>query len=207
MIFFENCYRFKKKFFKKNEFKLSSKIDFGNEKSNLFFINNLKKSKYYFEYGSGNSTLLAKKLGKRFTSIELDKKFYLYLQKKINCKNNIKYIDIGPVGEFSYPLFKNKKKIIKYIKSINKLFSNQRHPDLILIDGRFRIACCINIFLLIKKYKKKPIIIIDDFKKRKYYQILNKIFNIKKVGRMGVLTSKKESNNFLNLDDYIYDSR
>ena len=45
------------------------------------------------------------------------------------------------------------------------------------------------------KYKKKPIVILDDFKKRKYYKFLNKIFKIKKIGRMGILSPKQSCNN------------
>jgi len=208
MIFFENLFRFKKKFLKKSYINPSSNIDFGSKKSNNFFINELKKSKFYFEFGSGNSTILADKLDKNFISIELDKTFYKNISNYIKKNNKIIFVDIGPVGEFSYPLFKNKDQILKYIKSINNFFIKKKFPSLILVDGRFRVACCINIFFLIKKYKQNPIIILDDYKKRDYYKVLNKIFNIKTVGRMAILKAKKNLKiNTLNLDDYIFNSK
>jgi len=67
----------------------------------------------------------------------------------------------------------------------------KKNPDLILVDGRFRIACCLNLLNKIH-IKKKFIIILDDYKKRKEYHYLNKFFEIKKVGRLGVLKPKKK---------------
>lgn len=208
MIFFENFFRFKKKILKKNILEISNKINFGSKKSNNFFIKSIRKSRFYFEYGSGNSTLLAEKFCKNYISIELDKSFFDLMLKSLKQKNKIKHFDIGPVGEFSYPLFKNKKKIIKYITLINKFFLKKKFPNLILIDGRFRVACCINLYFLLKKYKKNPIIILDDFEKRKHYQVLKKIFYINKIGRMGILKIKKKlKNKPLKITDYIFDSR
>ena len=82
MIFFQNYWRFKSKLFLKKKIKLTKKINFGNNTTNSFFLNKLKKSKFYFEYGSGSSTLVANELNKKFISIELDKKYYLELKKK-----------------------------------------------------------------------------------------------------------------------------
>ena len=63
-------------------------------------------------------------------------------------------------------------------------------PDLILVDGRFRNACCLNLLNKIN-INKKVTIILDDFQKRKEYHYLQKFFKIKKVGRLGILKPKK----------------
>ena len=59
-----------------SNYEVSSKINFGSKTSNNYFKKLLKISKFYFEYGSGSSTLLARKLNKKFISIETDKSFY-----------------------------------------------------------------------------------------------------------------------------------
>ena len=208
MIFFENLFRFKNRFIKKININLTCKIDFGSRKTNDFFKKKLKKSKFYFEFGSGNSTILAEKLGKNFISIELDKIFFKKVSAILKNKKKIKYINIGPVGEFSYPLLKDKFKIIDYVESINEYFIKKKFPNLILIDGRFRVACCINVFQLSKKYKYNPTIILDDYEKRDYYKILNKIFHVKLIGRMAILKIKnKKKLDTLDINHYIYDSR
>ncbi len=206
MIFYENYWRFKSKLFFKKKIKLTKKINFGNNTTNSFFLDKLKKSKFYFEYGSGSSTLVASNLNKKFISIELDKKYYLELKKKIK-NDQVKFFNIGPVGEFSYPIFKLKKKIVNYINSIDTYLSNEDYPDLILIDGRFRIACCLNILKHIQKKSLKVLILLDDYEKRESYKILNKFFKIKSIGRMAVLKALKKRVSDKTFNEYLYDPR
>ena len=206
MIFYENYWRFKSKLFFKKKIKLTKKINFGNNTTNSFFLDKLKKSKFYFEYGSGSSTLIANDLNKKFISIELDKKYYLELKKKIR-NDQVKFFNIGPVGEFSYPIFKLKKKIVNYINSIDTYLSNEDYPDLILIDGRFRIACCLNILKHVQKKSLKVLILLDDYEKRESYKILNKFFKIKSIGRMAVLKALKKRVSDKTLNEYLYDPR
>tara|TARA_Y100001958_G_C21153987_1_gene489453 strand:+ start:166 stop:801 length:636 start_codon:yes stop_codon:yes gene_type:complete len=197
MIFFENIKRFKnlyKNFFFKN-IKIQNKINFGSHQANLFFLEKLKRSRYYFEYGSGSSTLIANKFKKKFLSIELDKLYYDIIKKKINKKGKIKFINIGPVGEFSYPLVKLKGRIKKYVECIDEEFKKNTYPDLILVDGRFRVACCLNLLKFEKINKGSCTIIIDDYTKRKEYHILKSFFFIKKIGRLALLKSKNISRN------------
>jgi len=206
MIFFENLTRFKSKLFKKKSLKIINNVNFGSKKSNNFFKKKLKNSKHYFEYLIGYSTLYADINKKKFTSIELDKSFFFIIKERLK-KKNIFFINVGPVGEFSYPLFQNKKKILSYIKSIDPYFNKKNYPDFILIDGRFRVACCLNLLLIMNKKKIKSTILIDDYKKRDYYKILRNFFYIKEVGRMAILNSKKKIINPNILSDYILDSR
>ena len=198
MIFFENIKRFKniyKNIYK--NIKVESRINFGSHQANLFFLERLKKSNYYFEYGSGSSTLIADQFKKKFLSIELDKLYYDLLKKKIDKKRGIKFINIGPVGEFSYPLFKFKERIKRYVECIDEEFEKKIYPDLILVDGRFRVACCLNLLKFEKINKGLCTIIIYDYTKRKEYHILNRFFFIKKIGRLALLRSKNISKNII----------
>ncbi len=197
MIFYNNLSRFKffyKKYILSNKFQLNRKINFGSKKSNFFFLKELKKSRFYFEYGSGTSTLIADELNKNYISIELDSAFYNLIHKKIKKKDKIKLFNIGPVGEYSYPILKIKSKIINYVQSIDKYSKNKNFPDLILIDGRFRVACCLNLLKFKKIIKNKTKIILDDYKNREEYHILQEFFSIKKIGRLGILKAKKNNN-------------
>ena len=92
MIFFENIKKFKnfyKNLFFKN-IKIENKINFGSHQANHFF-RKVKKSYYYFEYGSGSSTLIANKYKKKFLSIELDKSYFDLIKKEL-IKGVIKFI-------------------------------------------------------------------------------------------------------------------
>ena len=57
----------------KLKYNFSSTIDFGSKKADNFFKNLIKKSKFVYEYGSGNSTLFMKKNKVRYVSIESKK--------------------------------------------------------------------------------------------------------------------------------------
>jgi len=206
MIFFENFWRFKSKLLNKKKLKITNKINFGNNITNSFFLDKLKRSKFYFEYGSGSSTLAANDFNKKFISIELDKKYYFEVKKRIK-NDQVKFFNIGPVGEFSYPILKLKKKIVSYINSIDIYFNNKDYPDLILVDGRFRIACCLNILRHVQKKSLKVLILLDDYEKRESYKILNKFFKVRRIGRMAILSALKKKVSDKIYNEYLYDPR
>ncbi len=184
-------------------YEVSSSINFGSKICDNYFKKLLKKSKFYFEYGGGSSTLFAKKLNKKFISIETDKSFYSFLKNK--GVNQIIYSNIGPTKYYSIPLlplFLIKGRISKYANQINFIYKNLKFfPDLILIDGRFRVYVAIQVIIFCIKNigHNKTIIIIDDFKFRKEYHMLKKLIKIKLVGRFGVIEiTKKNKINFNN---------
>jgi len=80
----------------------------------------------------------------------------------------------------------------------NQIFRVKNRPDLILIDGRYRVLCALTVLEYIKKNNiKKITIILDDYLKReKQYGVLKRYFKIKPVGRFGVLKPKNFSLNF-----------
>jgi len=98
----------------KIKYNLKKIPNFENNKSNNFFTRELKKSKFYFEYGSGSSTIYANRLLKKYISIDSDKNFYLFMKSK-NIPN-IKFINFRYVFFFQYLFFINliKKNLFKW---------------------------------------------------------------------------------------------
>lgn len=172
----------------KTAYTISKEIDFGSKKSNFYFKKCLKTSKFYMEYGAGVSTFFAKNNKKKFISLEADKSFYYFMKKNIK---QIKFLDIGPTKYFStpiLPIYLIKKKInyySDYIKNIYESFGII--PDLILIDGRFRILTALKIIRFLKTKSKNITIIIDDYLMRKHYKDIEKIISVKLIGRFGVI--------------------
>ena len=118
----------------------------------------------FLEFGSGTTTLLAQTLNKNFISIESDKRFYYYLTEKIASipkrkKNNSTYLlkSFGVTGFYSRIHFiKWKKyntafqeKVRSYCSDVFKNLKNI--PDLVLVDGRYRLLCLINLYEFLKK--------------------------------------------------------
>ncbi len=196
-------------------FKLNYNVDtnlkFRHKKQNEYFYKKISQSKLFLEFGSGTTTLLAQTLNKNFISIESDKRFYIYLKRKIESipkrkKNKSKYLlkSFGVTGFYSRIHFiKWKKYNETFQNKVNKysseVFKNlKKIPDLVLVDGRYRLLCLINLYEFLKKkrFSISPTIILDDFSIRKHnYQAINRLYEIKTYYDFALLTPKTKLKN------------
>lgn len=102
----------------------------------------LKKTKSYFEFGSGGSTKLAARCNIEIFGVESDKFWVETLRNEVGPLCKVEFADIGPTKEWGYPVDNsNKENFPRYSESILK-YDNSF--DLILVDGRFRVACTLN---------------------------------------------------------------
>lgn len=164
------------------------------------FYRYLKNTTVYFEYGSGGSTYQASILDniKKIYSVESDNYWQKTLKKKIT-KPIVNYIynemDTQP-NSWGHP-GKNSTNIqkINYSNHIRKLSKEEQHSvDLVFIDGRFRVACCLKCYDIIKD---DCLIAFDDFLNRPLYHIVLEYFDIiekTKDKRMVILKKKKNLN-------------
>ena len=178
---------------------INENINFGSDEANNFFESKLSNCKVYLEYGSGSSTLLADKKNKNYFSIESDKSFYKKLKNRLKRKYILK--ELGYVYFSSIPmLFTLRKSFLikkakKYVNDILEHFNkNKIVPDFILIDGRYRVLCALQLHNFFKDKEKSFTIIVDDYTLKPDYLILEKFFEIKKIGRFGVLEKSKDQN-------------
>ena len=128
----------------------------------------MKPENVYFEFGSGGSTNIASFYKVKTYSVESDIKWHQKL--KINgIKANYITIDLK-VNKLGYP---GKKTCSEDWKKYIQAYKNEYNADIILIDGRFRVACALDIF---SKIKNNTIILIHDYERRKKYHILEKFY-------------------------------
>jgi len=145
------------------------------------FYRYLKNINVYFEYGSGGSTYQASILSniKKIYSVESDVEWQNKLKQTITARNiHYKYneMDTQP-NTWGYP-GKNSTKAqkINYSSHIRKLSKEEQNSiDLVFIDGRFRCACCLKCFDIIKD---NCLIAFDDFLNRPWYHIVLEYFDI-----------------------------
>lgn len=164
------------------------------------FYKYLDKGNVYFEYGSGGSTYQAsiRKNIKTIYSVESDISWQKKLNKTIK-HDNINYIynemetkpnTWGNPGKNATGIQK-----INYSNHITKLSKEEQDSiDIILIDGRFRVACCLKCHDVIKD---DCFIAFDDFLNRPKYHIVLKYFDIiekTQDKRMVILIKKKNVN-------------
>ena len=140
------------------------------------FYKYLDKATTYFEFGSGGSTYQASIRNniKNIYSVESDIQWYNKLTEILNDKTNITFIynEMNTVPDTWGHPGKNstKSQHINYSDHIRKLDdSAKKSLDLILIDGRFRVACCLKCFDVIDK---NCFIVFDDFLDRPPYHIV-----------------------------------
>ena len=109
----------------------------------IAFLSLLTKNTIFFETGSGCSSVIAKYFAKKAYAIEGCKHFYEY---GINngLKDNLIFKDLKPDNPiWSYPgKNSNLNDYINYFTSYKKEYN----ADVILIDGRFKIATALDIF-------------------------------------------------------------
>ncbi len=168
----------------------------------------LDKATNYLEYGSGGSTYNAvlRNNIKKIVSVESDKSWYNKMNSMINNSKLIyKYIELnaksnnyGNPDNVSFDVMKKYPSVIEEYKDIKF--------DLILIDGRFRVACALICF---KYIDNNCFVIVDDMIGRDYYnEIYNYYDKVETAGKMVVLkkTNMNEPSNFL-INKYIVDPR
>jgi hypothetical protein len=162
------------------------------------FYRYLDKATVYFEYGSGGSTYqvsLRPNIQKIYT-VESDKTWMNKLNSIIKNNTKITYIynEMGTKPHtWGYPSRRClKSNLINYSEHIRNLGIEERSKiDLVMIDGRFRVACCLKCFDIIND---GCFIAFDDFLNRKKYHIVLNYYDIVEKTedkRMVILRKKK----------------
>lgn len=100
------------------------------------------------EFGSGGSTILAAELGKRVISVESDKSWAQMMRDWLQQnpqpgQAEIVLADVGPTKEWGHPVDDRAwKRFARYPLEVWDL-PDFAHPDVVLVDGRFRVGCAL----------------------------------------------------------------
>ncbi|KGM47703.1 hypothetical protein [Pseudooceanicola atlanticus] len=143
------------------------------------------------EYGSGGSTVVASELdGKTITSVESDRDWADMMQRwfKENPGKSpvdVFHADIGPTKDWGYPTGPEEwRRFPSYPLRVWER-AKEISPDLVLVDGRFRVGCVLATALS----TQKPLtLLFDDYTPRKAYRRVEGFVGEpqKIVGRMAV---------------------
>lgn len=152
----------------------------------------LLTSSNYFEWGSGESTLIASKFNlEHCLSVETDKQYMNDVREKTEDNVTFLYVEMGTSPySWGYPASDcNLKAKQSYISQlVNQTLDVGKHFDLVLIDGRFRVACCLRSF---SHLSENSIILFDDFRGRSYYHDVLDYYNILESGQQMYALVKK----------------
>jgi hypothetical protein len=113
-----------------------------------FIANRLNNTIEIFEFGSGNSTLYYAERAAMVSSVENDKFWFEKIKNSMPANVSLFYCDLVYGGDYC-----------NYAITTNKLY------DLIIVDGRDRINCCINSAAALNA---GGVMILDDSDRKEY---------------------------------------
>ncbi|WP_375172843.1 hypothetical protein [Pseudooceanicola sp.] len=122
------------------------------------------------EYGSGGSTVLASELpGKRVVSVESDPD-WAQMMRDWFAENpgqsavEVVHADIGPTRDWGHP--QDESQWRRFPGYPLKIWDSGVAPDVVLIDGRFRVGCALATAF---RTQKPVTVLFDDYADRKAY--------------------------------------
>lgn len=134
-----------------------------------FLTTALGHTSLYLEYGSGGSTVLASNLGVRTISVESDPYYARAVRKAVNGATTILTPNIGITGPWGWPLFKRptKRRLARWQSYVDAPWPIiGSFPDLIMVDGRFRVACALESARQARLHGATATLLFDDYATR-----------------------------------------
>lgn len=142
------------------------------------------------EYGSGGSTVLAAEMpGKTVFSVESDRAWAGMIQDwfasnppAADTQVDVIWADVGETGEWGTPVDESEwRRYPQYPLGVWQL-PHFRQPDVVLVDGRFRMGCAMATAFLTKR---PVLLLVDDYKRRKFYHKIEEFLGTPRLtGRM-----------------------
>ena len=137
-----------------------------------------KRTKVYGEYGCGQSTLwIAHNTNNTILCVESSQKWAEKIQKFVPDVDKLKIdlINLGPTVSYGYP--KTYEKREQFTLYCNSIWNHQGLiPEIVLIDGRFRVACFLTCLLKAKHGTK---LIFDDYLNNPHYHVVEEFLKPK----------------------------
>lgn len=168
---------------------------FGDEETTAWFTQALAGASSYVEFGSGGSTYLAARQGIPFVSVDSDRYFMDAVRRQIvedglhDPENQrFHHVDIGLTKKWGHPVMFLPPSVARRerFRSYSDFPETPRTPDLVLVDGRFRVACALKALRALATHEGWTLL-IDDYLKRPGYRVVEDFGVLDQmVGRMAV---------------------
>jgi hypothetical protein len=136
------------------------------------FIKHASKAKVYAEYGVGQSTdWVHRNTSATILAVDSSKQWiHKIIADKTGPRIDAQWVDLGALGDWGRPLtYKQRDNFVQYVKSP---WVRSATPDVVLIDGRFRVCC---FFTSILQATPDTIIVFDDYVDRPHYHIVEEL--------------------------------
>ena len=162
------------------------------------FTERLEAAGSYLEFGSGGSTVLAAEIGKPLVVVESDPIFLAAVQRKLDAvgvadsaTQTLLHADIGLTEAWGTPVFRanaseRAAQWRRYAEAPWEAFAKLPGPHLVLVDGRFRVACALSAVKFLRDRAGE--ILIDDYLERPHYRVVERYLRLERMaGRMALM--------------------
>lgn len=132
----------------------------------------LKNTDTYFEYGCGKSTeFVYKYTNASIYAVDTSRDWVNKLQSiaitSAPRRVNLNWVDVGKVADWGYPISFERRENFKVYAEL--MWLEKIPPDLVLIDGRFRVFCFLTSIKFAPAGTK---ILFDDYINRPFYHVV-----------------------------------
>jgi hypothetical protein len=166
-----------------------------------YFRQHLERARNYLEYGSGGSTVLANALVTNLVSVESDGARLADVRRNLEgadrrAMTKLIHVNIGLTQELGMPVFtkptrRRVRRWEEYARAPWRYFRTiGQQPELILVQGRFRVACVLESLLTLSPLSKAQIL-LQDYVGRPEYEVVGRFADLELVGRMAVLRPRR----------------
>ena len=128
----------------------------------------------YAEYGVGESTayVLRATNVERVVCIDTSRHWLDRIARQFphNARLCAVHVELGPLGAFGRPAsFRHHRDFMRYVEAP---FTHGPPPDVVLVDGRFRVACLLHCLLNGPPGLK---VLFDDYRPRPHYHVVEDV--------------------------------
>lgn len=134
------------------------------------FLDAIAQCSVYGEYGCGASTIwCANNTDTRIIAVDSSADWIAQVKASAPGSSGLDmiHVDLGELGDWGRP--KNYARRACFADYIDAPWTRELRPDLILVDGRFRVACFLRSLL---NAKAGDTILFDDYVERPHYHVV-----------------------------------
>ena len=161
---------------------LTEDLPFGADAS-YAFLERLESCSQYLEFGAGSSTLAVARRGCALVTVESDPRFLAAVERRCRTQDSSEtrhsmaflHADIGPTGPWGKPVMpriRRRDAWRKYPLTPWRTLGEAFRADLVLVDGRFRVACALAVIL--NQPDVDWTLLVDDYADRPEYGVIER---------------------------------
>lgn len=162
-----------------------------------YFQSKVLSGHLYMEYGSGGSTVLAARTGAHVISVESDPHYLQSVSKKVaatapDTHPDLIHADIGLTREWGRPVLTRPtaRRVAAWTRYLEAPWARpelaDRRPDVILVDGRFRVAAALTCLKHLEADGGSEILFDDYVDRPHYHEVEHFMPVVRTVGRMAI---------------------